>query len=126
MHTPTIVVMQTSEGGQLICRLVLGFLGLVEGRDFVILSRSPTQKLFMPGMRQLFITGSFDGMDDGLVAEMVTRVRRYNPELVVASFAAWHLDGDFDLRIKKIGGDPGKNLRNAVQGFLEGSVNRAH
>jgi len=125
LMTPTIVVMQTSDAGRIICREVLGtILRLQEGRDFVVLSRPPSQELFVPGMRQLFITGSFAGMDDGLVAELIQRIRGYNPQVVVASYAIWELSGDFDLRIKKIDFDPIDNIKTAIEGFLTGTVNR--
>ena len=117
---PRIVVLQSSHHGFMLCREELEKMGLEMETDFYLLSyESGIHDLWVPGKRQLLVTGSFSGSKDG-VAEMVQKARDCNPELVCMSFALNPIPGPFDHAIEK----GRENFVAAVQGFLAGTLNR--
>jgi hypothetical protein len=122
---PHIVVLQTAFHARKSCEEYLQGLKLVKGEDFVLISKPEELKpLLENGIRQLFITGSFTGVTDG-IAEMVQEARKSNSELVCMSFAIDPLPGEFDHNIPKTrdAREKGKFFE-AVTAFLVGGINR--
>lgn len=119
---PTIIVLQTSFPAFMMCREELEMMGLKEDHDFLLLDNKPEEQLFVPGLRQLFITGSFYGSDDG-VGEMVQTARDKNPELVTVSFATHEIDGPFDRQVRKRFGMQ-QQFRNTIGDFQNGTLIR--
>jgi hypothetical protein len=119
---PTIIVLQTAYSAFMMCRGLLQNMGLKEGHDFMLLDEEPEEHLFTAGTRQLFITGSFCGCDEG-VAEMVQAARDRNPELVTVSFASHEIDGPFDQQVRKRIGMSGQ-FRKIIEDFQNGTLVR--
>lgn len=119
---PTIIVLQTSHSAFIMCRMELKMMGLKEDQDFVLLDEEPEEHLFTAGTRQLFITGSFSGSDEG-VGEMVQAARDRNPELVTVSFAIHEIDGPFDLQVRKRIGMQDQ-FKKIVEDFQNGTLVR--
>ena len=118
-----IVVMQTVDGGREFCRQILESMRLVEYEDFVVLNSRPRlSRDFTPDTRQLFITGSFDGHDEG-VAEMVAKAKVQNKQLVVVSFSTHRIAGSFDQHIPK-GPACDASFKKVIQNFLDGTLTR--
>lgn len=119
---PRIIILQTVEGSLEECKWMLIKLGLRENEDYVLLSHSPNPEAFVPDDRQVFITGSFGGMDEG-VAEMVTKAKDRNKALVAVSFSTHKIAGPFDHHIQKTQGCYDHFLE-VVQDFLNGTLVR--
>ncbi len=124
-----IIVLQTNESDRQLCREVMEKLGLRVGDHFLILDIPLTiSRCWEPGQRQLLITGTFDGIHEG-VREMVEEAQRINPELVCVSFSLEHIEGPFDHRIRKPAGAPVTvcefELKSTIQRFLEGKLHRS-
>lgn len=118
----TIVIMQTAP---YVVELVIRFLedlGLKDGVDYRHFMHEPNPEVFVPGMRQLFITGTFNGRHEG-VREMVESARKRNKELVTISFSVDQIDGPFELSVVK-NVDGFKKIRQAIRDFLDGSLVR--
>jgi hypothetical protein len=74
---------------------------------------------------QLLITGIISGECTGDVAELVTRLREKNRQLVVVTYSSLEIEGDcFDLQINKREPNSGFQMRNAVKDFHEGRLRR--
>ena len=117
---PKIILMQSSHNGHMLCREELEKMGLKMDIDFYIFdSEVCVHSQWEAGQRQLFMTGTFSGNEEG-VAEMVQKARECNPELVCMSFALNPIPGPFDYAIEK----SRDSLVAAVQGFLDGTLNR--
>ncbi len=123
---PQIILLQTAFHARRACEEYLQSLNLVTDKDFVFISRPETLKLLLKnGERQLFITGSFLGVTEG-IEEMVNKARESNPELVCMSFSIDPLPGEFDHIIPKTRNAREKEkFLEAVNGFLTGTINRA-
>lgn len=123
MTRPKIIVLQSSRSGFMLCRGELEKMGLEMDTDFYIFSdETCVHSQWEAGQRQLFITGTFSGSEEG-VAEMVQKARECNQELVCMSFALDPIAGPFDHTIEK-GSGSRENFVAAVQGFLDGTLNR--
>ncbi len=123
---PKIIVMQTVDSTLQQCREILISMGLIEGEDFLLLDQAPNIENFEPDSRQLFVTGSFSGLDSG-VAEMVTTAKDQNKELVAISFSTHKIAGTFDAHIPKVRESLDacfRQFRGIVQRFLDGTLVR--
>ncbi len=117
---PRIIIMQSSHHGFMFCCEELGRMGLQVDTDFSIFrDELGIHDQWEPGKRQLFITGTFSGSEEGVV-EMVQEARECNPELVCMSFSVDPIEGPFDHVIEK----NRENFVAAVRGFLDGTLNR--
>ena len=119
-----ILVFQSRDGGLYVCKKILSSLGLTESKDYIA-STNHKEALghLEANERQLLITGSFGGSDEG-VAEMLSEAKERNPELAVVAFSLDNLPGPVDLWIGKSGRDFGMSLKAAIQSFLDGTLKR--
>ena len=120
---PRIIVMQTVEGALEECKWMLIKLGMRENIDFCLLSSQPSLESFVPDTRQIFVTGSFGGLDEG-VAEMVEVAKNRNKELVAVSFSSHKIKGPFDYHIPKTNQRCWDHFQGVVRNFLDGTLNR--
>lgn len=98
-------------------------MGLREDKDFLIFSSPPDVKVFLPDERQMFITGSFWGRNDGVV-DMVTTFKKRNPRLTTVFFSANEIASDvFDHYVEK-DMDCWERLEEIVQEFLSNNTSR--
>lgn len=126
MKTPTpIVIFQTISFARRYCDDTLTKMGLIKGKDFRILSDvHDVEAAIADNQRQLFISGSFNGIQDSLAA-FIQKLRDKNPQLVCLSYSTERLEGPFDGAITKRMEVGDKNLPLAILAFQTGVAQRS-
>jgi hypothetical protein len=120
-----IIILQTDHHARQSCKEVLAALELVDGKDYKIFRDiHGVEDAIATDERQLFITGSFYGCQEG-VAGFVHRLRQKNSQLVCLSFSIDRLEGPFDGAIEKTGRKTPQNFAHALVGFQKGMINRS-
>lgn len=120
-----IVIFQTISFARSYCDKTLTERGLVNGKDFLILSHvTDVEAVIADNQRQLYISGSFNGIQDSLAA-FIQKLRDKNPQLVCLSYSTERLDGPFDGAITKRMHSGDKNLPLAILAFQTGVLRRS-
>ncbi len=120
-----IIILQTDYHARQSCEEVLAVMQLVGGKDYKIFRDiHGVEDVIVTDERQLFITGSFYGCQEG-VAGFVHRLRQKNSQLVCLSFSTVRLEGPFDGTIEKAGRKTPKNFAHALVEFQKGMINRS-